>query len=64
MNKLDINFSFRKAISPVKARSQSTSCVSLPNGFLNSDVNMNNTSRFEEKKVLRKLREQEVINRM
>lgn len=64
MNQLENNFSFRKTISPVKQRSQSISCVSFPNGLMQSEINLNNTSRFEEKKVLRKLREQEVLNRM
>jgi hypothetical protein len=31
---------------------------------MNSEINFNNTSRFEEKKVLKKLKEQEVLNRM
>lgn len=56
MSQADINFSFRKTISPVKQRSQSISCVSFPHGLMQSEINLNNTSRFEEKKVLRKLR--------
>jgi hypothetical protein len=64
MSKLDIDFSFRKTISPVKRNSQSLSCCSLPKGLMNSEINFNNTSRFEEKKVLKKLKEQEVLNRM
>ena len=64
MSQADINFSFRKTISPVKLRSQSISCVSFPHGLMQSEINLNNTCRFEEKKVLRKLREQEVLNRM
>lgn len=55
---MNTDFSFRKTISPVKMNSQSISCVSLPKGLMNSEINFNNTSRFEEKKVLRKLKEQ------
>jgi hypothetical protein len=58
MSKLNTDFSFRKTISRVKMNSQSVSCVSLPKGLMNSEINFNNTSRFEEKKVLRKLKEQ------
>lgn len=44
MTKLEeeIDFSFRKPISPLKKRSQSNSTTSFPSSVLN----LNNTSRF------------------
>lgn len=64
MNKLDLDFSFRKGISEIKNRSQSASRCTLHKDFTNVAESLNNTSRFEEKKVLRKLKEQDLLNRM
>jgi hypothetical protein len=64
MSKMDLNCSFGRRISPVKTTIQSGSSVSLPKALAGSGLTLNNTSRFEEKKVLRKLHEQDVLNRM
>jgi hypothetical protein len=42
----------------------SLSSASLPKTLTGSELTINSTSRFEEKKVLRKLHEQDVLNRM
>lgn len=63
MSKLQSDFSFRQHISPVRSRVDGYGCHSLTK-VGNSYETFNNTSRFEEKKVLRKLREQELLNRM
>ena len=78
MKALNIDFSFRKNISSINKRSSSEYSCSLPKEFTTSTnelshtgtsfntsgLSLNNTSRFEEKKALRKLKEQDVLNRM
>jgi hypothetical protein len=65
MNKIELDFSFRRDISQIKKVSTSTFSSSLPKEFSSCALSsLSNTSRFEEKKVLRKLKEQDVLNRM
>lgn len=64
MHALDLNFPFKRSVTLAPNFSPLTSCASLPKESIASSMNLSNTSRFEEKKVLRKLHEQEVINRM
>ncbi len=64
MNGLDLDFSFRRDISHIKGVSLSTLSSSLPKEFSSCGLSLNNTSRFEEKKALRRLKEEDVLNRM
>lgn len=64
MNDLELDFSFRKDISQIKGVSSSTFSSSLPKEFSSCGLSLNNTSRFEEKKALRRLKEEDVLNRM
>lgn len=64
MSKTELDFSFRRDISQIRAVGQSTVSSSLPKDFSSCGLSLNNTSRFEEKKVLRKLKEQDLLNRM
>lgn len=64
MSKFDFKTSFGRGFSPVNHKIQTVSSASLPKGLTGSGLTLNNTSRFEEKKVLRKLHEQDVLNRM
>lgn len=63
MSKLELDFSFRRDISQIKGAMQST-MSSLPKEFSSCGLSLNNTSRFEEKKALRKWREEDLLNRM
>jgi len=47
MNTVNCDFSFRKTFSRVQQREYSTSSISLPKTLGISDINLNNTSRFE-----------------
>ena len=64
MSKLQSDFSFRQHISPVRSRVDGYGSHSLTKVGNSCETTFNNTSRVEEKKVLRKLREQELLNRM
>lgn len=64
MSKIEFDFSFRRDISQIRDAGHSTLSSSLPKDFSGYGLSLNNTSRFEEKKVLRKLRDQELLNRM
>jgi len=64
MNKHDFDFSFRKTFASLKPRDSLTSNDLFQKELGVSEINSNNTSRFEEKKVLRRLREQDLLNRM
>lgn len=64
MKALNHNFSSKKSVTLAPNFSTTTSCASLSKPSLASSTNLSNLSCFEEKKVLRKLHEQEVIDRM
>lgn len=61
---MELDFSFRRDISQIRGVGHSTISSSLPKDFSTCGLSLNNTSRFEEKKALRKLKEQDLLNRM